>query len=159
MRYGFLALIVAFCTMIAACKLKPTPCNPLPAGEGLEFRIVDTGGRDILVATHDTPQIYQPCRVLPLTRQFKSYRIPGGTDTGTIISFGNIRTPEYGEPGECFRIYINWINDDQDTVDWHFKIEEVDGCNLQIIDYMSYNGKQAERKNDYAHEYYQFLKR
>jgi hypothetical protein len=159
MRYGFLVLILAFWILGAACKVKPKPCNSLAAGVGIEFRIVDTGGHDVLFTTKDTPLIVQPCRSNALTRQFKDYRIPGSTDTGTIISFGNIRTPEYGEPSECYRIYLNWINDDEDTVDWHYRIEEVNGCNMQIIDYMSYNGIQAERKNDYAHEYYQFVKR
>jgi hypothetical protein len=159
MHPGFLALIAAFCIMTGACKPKSKSCNYLPAGVGLEFRIVDTGGRDVLYATRDTPLIIQPCRSTPLTRLFKDYRVPGGADSGTIISFGNLRTPEYAEPSECYRIYFNWINDDEDTIDWHYRIEEVDGCNMQIIDYMSYNGIQAKKKNDYAHEYYECVKR
>jgi len=159
MRPGFLVLIAVFCVVTESCKQNSNPCNPLAAGVGLEFRIVDTGGRDVLFATKDTPLIIQPCRPNEVTRQFKEYRVPGGSDSGTIISFGNLRTPEPGEASECYRIYFNWINDDEDTVDWHYRIEDVNGCNTQIIDYISYNGIQAVRKNDYIHEYYQFVKR
>lgn len=103
--------------------------------------------------------ITQPCRSNLLFYKFKDYRIPGSTDSGTVISFSNLRTPEHGEGGECFRIYFNWVTDDEDTVDWHYRMEEVNGCNMQVIDYLSFNGIQALKKTDYAHEYYELVKR
>ena len=158
MRPIFLLLIGGVC-LVQGCQKEPTPCHYLPAGIGLEFRVVDTAGNDLVYALKDTLIVSQPCNNSYLTYQFKDYRIPGTTDTGTVISFGNLRTPEYAEPGECYRILFNWPNDDEDTVDWHYRIDELDGCKLQVIDYLSYNGLQAVKKTDYAHEYYQLVKR
>lgn len=154
-----LLLLIAGLYLVEGCKKESNSCNYLPAGVGLEFRITDTFGNDLVYALKDTLITSQPCHNVYLTTQFKDYRIPGGTDSGTVISFGNLRTPEYGESNECYRILFTWPNDDEDTVDWHYRIEELDGCKLQVIDYISYNGTQAVKKTDYVHEYYQLVKR
>ena len=158
MRPLFL-LVIAGMYLIAGCKKESTPCNSLSAGVGLEFRITDTSGNDLVYALNDTLIISQPCNNSYLTVQFSNYRISGRIDSATVISFGNLRTPEYAEPGECYRILFNWPNDDVDTVDWHYQIDELDGCKIRVIDYLSYNGLQALKKTDYAHEYYQLVKR
>ena len=165
MRRLFSLLIVGI-FVAGGCKKESEPCNSLAAAVGLEFRVVDTAGNDLVHALMDTAYISndtlilrQPCNSSYLTTIYKDYRIPGRTDTGTVISFGNLRTPDYGEPSDCYRIIFNWPNDDEDTVDWHYRIDEVEGCKMQIIDYLSFNGAQALKKTDYAHEYYQLIKR
>src|SRR5262245_61228688 len=99
-------LPICFIILIASCEEDKSNCPSLPAGAGLHFRIVDTAGKDLVFGNADTPRVNQPCRDDSLYTSFKSYRIPGRTDSGTVISFGNLMTPEPGSSGECFRIYF-----------------------------------------------------
>lgn len=153
-------LILGICSLLAACTKSEDdrPCNVMPAGSALRFRITNTAGKDFIYANGSNPDISQPCRTTPLVPAFIPYEIPGTTDTGILISFIGIRTPTYGEAGECFRIFFSWVSGDVDTVDWHYRIEEADGCARQTIDYLSYNGIQAEFKNDTRYSYYRLIK-
>lgn len=129
----------------------------LPAGAGLTFRIFDSSGKDLLYTDSLKPGVYQPCREDSLRTNFKSYRIPGSSDSGTVMAFSNLNTPAPGSSGECFRLFVNWPGD-QDTIDWHYRVDLEGNCKFQIIDYISYNGIQAIKKTDYAQEYYALTK-
>jgi hypothetical protein len=133
------------------------------AGTDLRFRLFDTAGKDLLYPAPGrlsitTFHITQPCNKDSLVPLFTPYRIPGTNDSGITFNFGNLRTPEYGSGGECMRFYFNW-GGDIDTLDWHYKIEEKDGCFMEVIDYMSYNGAQSLRKYDNLYEYYPLVKK
>jgi hypothetical protein len=158
MNLRYLLSVCFLFIIIASCDKDEPHCPRLPAGAGLSFRIVDTTGKDLVFGIAETPYVEQPCRDDSLITFFRNYRIPGRTDSGTVIAFNNLMTPEYGSGSTCFRIYFNWNNNDQDTVDWHYRLETDGDCTMQIIDYMSFNGIQAKKKTDYAAEYYELVK-
>ena len=138
-------------------------CDTQPVGEHLRFRLVDTGGHDLLYPEpgrilRDGFHCTQPCNSDSLAPLFTVYKVPGTSDSGITFKFEKLRTPDYGAGGECMRFYLNW-HGDIDTLDWHFKIEEKDGCIIQVIDYMSYNGVQSIEKYDQAYEYYPLVKK
>ncbi len=156
---SFLALTLLF----AACKTEDdsAPCTTTPAAAGLAFRLVDNGGNDLLRGGRNGVEISQPCRTGgTLEPLYPMYPIAGGTDSATILGFRNLETPEYGTGlGECYRIYFRFPGGDEDTVDWHYRLDGTKNCKQPTIDYMSYNGLQAVRESAFGRAYYRLVKR
>jgi len=159
-RLKILLLVAGIASLFTACKKDPEdekPCDMVPAGSGLRFRVTDSGGKDYLHMNSVLPEVLQPCRATPLEPIFTTYAISNTTDTGILISFGDVRTPIYGESGECYRIFFNW-GTDVDTLDWHYRVDESGHCTQQLIDYISFNGLQVEMKSDNRFSYYRLIK-
>jgi hypothetical protein len=162
MNRKILVLIAVLYGVFVACqKGDSTKCLPVPAVNGLRFRMEDTSGRDLLYAailSKDSLQAMQPCNSKALIPFFNAYQLSGSADTGILIHFNNLDNPDYGAGGECYRIYFRWSNTDTDTLDWHYRLEEQNGCTQQIIDYISYNGVQTQQKVDNGNAYYRLVK-
>ena len=153
-------LIAGLASLLAACTKgddNERPCSTEPAGSALRFRITDSAGKDYLHTSGEFPEISQPCRPGPLDVIFTSYPVINTSDTGVLISFADVRTPIYGERGECYRIFFSW-GTDTDTLDWHYRVDESGRCQQQYIDYISYNGRQVEMKSDNRYSYYRLIK-
>ncbi len=154
-----LILVAGLAGLLAACNKSEDekPCTTVPAGSGLRFRITDSTGKDYLHMNGELPEVSQPCRVAPLEPIFTNYAISNTADTGVLISFADVRTPIYGESGECYRIFFSW-GADVDTLDWHYRVDESGRCAQQLIDYISFNGKQVDFKSDSRYSYYRLIK-
>lgn len=159
MRLIFFLLTASICYTYMGCKKEEAKkCLPIPAGDELRFRVVDTTDADVLFSRGIVPVITQPCRTTPLVTDLYKYHIGNANDSAVIISFGNLRTPAYSEGVDCFRILFDW-GGDKDTVDWHYRSDEKDpGCVIQTIDYVSFNGKQAQRITDNFRPHYLLVK-
>lgn len=159
MRLPSLLILLSLTGMLSACKKEePAKCLPVIAGTDLRFRIVDSSDADVLYRQQKTPVISQPCRTTPLVTNLYRYAV-GNNDSATIISFGNLNTPAYADGVTCFRILFNWDGGDEDTVDWHYRIDEQDpGCVVQTIDYVAFNGIQARRISEGSRPHYILVK-
>ncbi|MBS1644790.1 MAG: hypothetical protein JST36_07095 [Bacteroidetes bacterium] len=162
MKPFFLLFVALGCVLLSlSCqKGSNSGCNTQPAGEGIKFRFTDTMGNDLLVGkmARMAPAslvVTQPCNTTPIGNVF-SYTT-NGRDSISFLQLKNFQTPVYGAPGNCFRVFFQW-GSDTDTLDWHYKIEENDGCKNQIIDYMLFNSLKAKLVNANGTSYYQCIK-
>jgi hypothetical protein len=160
MRPNILMLIACMLALLTACEKQPDTqlCDSPAAGSALRFRITDASGNDYLHINKVEPEITQPCRTTPLVPIFITYEVPGTTDSGVLIHFLDMRTPELGEGSACFRIFFKWSGGNIDTLDWHYNEEESGGCRKQTISRVSYNGKDATYRNDGRYGYYVLVK-
>jgi hypothetical protein len=152
--------------LLAACK-KPDDvlCYSEPASNSVRFRLLDAvSGRDLLTASQPNPlnrdslKASQPCYPIPLVPRFTYYQIPGSGDFGYTFNFTNLPNPGPNAADDCFTIFLKWNQQDTDTVQWHYHIETIENCDLQILDYMQFNGMPAQKFNDGAFEYYALRK-
>jgi len=160
--YRFLCSLALLGIFVAGCnKDAPETCITVPAAQGIVFRLVDNkNGGDLLKGGRAGITVDQPCRTVPLVSDYKMYPITGTNDSATILSFGNLATPEYGTGlAECYRILFTFPDGDQDTVDWHYRIDQSGDCKRQTIDYMTYNGQNAIQETSFGRTYYRLTKK
>ncbi len=157
----FLCSLAVISVLFASCnKNAPDTCITVPAAQGIAFRLVDNAGVDLLQGGRAGVTVDQPCRTVPLVTDYKSYLITGSADSATILGFGNLQNPEYGTGNaECYRIYFRFPSGDEDTVDWHYRIDQSGDCIRQTIDYMTYNGVKADQESNFGRTYYRLVKR
>lgn len=145
---------------VACHKGGGSNCVETPAGNDLKFRFTDSSGNDLLAgktAILDANSLlaHQPCATENLENIFT--HTLSGRDSIITLRFKNFQTPAYGSPGKCFRVFFNW-GADEDTLDWHYKMDESGDCKVQIVDYMNYNGNPAKFISNSGASYYQCIK-
>lgn len=156
-----LMLLLSVFLFLSCHKGNGANCVETPAGDNLKFRFTDSSGNDLLagpkaILDEHSLVAHQPCSTIGLENIFTSSL--SGRDSIVTLRFKNFQTPVYGAPGNCFRVFFDWSATDQDTLDWHYKIDESGGCKQQIVDYMNYNGVQAKFISGNGANYYQCIK-
>lgn len=167
MRFSTLS-IVTFVLFFAlsACKQKDdsVPCPTLmPAVDNLRFRIVDSAGRDLCVDSNKTPyyrpdsfSATQPCNGDHKAMcKYAMYQMPGQGYTACCFWFPSLQNPSFDASTDCFQVMLRWNDQDTDTLQWAYYVDELDPCKPQMMLSVSFNGTVLTGPTyDGAYQYY-----
>lgn len=153
--------------LFAGCKKEPEVlCGTDPATASLRFRLLnDTTSGDLYLPGQryallkDSMEARQPCYNNPLVPRFTTYQQPGGV-TAVSFEFVNLPNPAVNEADSCFTILVKWDKNkaDVDTIQWRYHVERIENCDLQILDYVLFNGNGTQKYYDGVFEYYALRK-